>query len=201
MGKGEARAPMKKLPPRRSFKGREAWRAWLAAHHGTAQEIWLIIHKKHAGKAGLTYLDALEEALCFGWIDGILKRIDDEKHTIRFSPRRKNSIWSEQNKRRVAKLIQEGRMTEAGLARIEEAKTNGQWAKAAVREDVKIVPPELTAALAGNARARENFEKLAPSYRRQFIYWVGIAKHDETRRKRVAEVVRLLVRNERLGPR
>ncbi len=197
----DGRAEMKKSSPRHSFNGREDWRAWLVAHHATAQEIWLIVHKKHAGKAGLTYLDALEEALCFGWIDGILKRIDDEKHTIRFSPRRKNSIWSELNKKRVAKLIQEGRMTEAGLARIQEAKANGQWEKAAVREDVKIVPPELTAALAQNAQARENFEKLAPSYRRQFIYWVAIAKHDETRRKRVAEVLRLLVRNERLGPR
>jgi len=192
---------MKRSSQRQSFKGREDWRAWLAANYATAQEVWLIVQKKHTGKAGLTYVQALEEALCFGWIDGILKRIDDEKHTIRFSPRRKNSIWSELNKKRVAKLIQEGRMTEAGLARIQEAKANGQWVKAAVREDVKIVPPELTVALAQNARARENFEKLAPSYRRQFIYWVGIAKHDETRRKRVAEVVRLLVRNERLGPR
>ena len=192
---------MKRSSQRQSFKGREDWRAWLAANCATAQEVWLIVQKKHTGKAGLTYVQALEEALCFGWIDGILKRIDDEKHTIRFSPRRKNSIWSELNKKRVAKLIQEGRMTEAGLARIQEAKANGQWVKAAVREDVKIVPPELTVALAQNARARENFEKLAPSYRRQFIYWVGIAKHDETRRKRVAEVVRLLVRNERLGPR
>jgi uncharacterized protein YdeI (YjbR/CyaY-like superfamily) len=111
---------------RQCFPGREDWRAWLAAHHATAQEIWLVIHKKHAGKAGLTYVEALEEALCFGWIDGILKRIDDEKHTIRFSPRRKNSIWSEQNKKRIRKLIQEGRMTEAGLAKIKEAKANGQ---------------------------------------------------------------------------
>ncbi len=191
---------MKEPLKRQFFQGREDWRAWLAENYATAQEIWLVIHKKHTAKAGLTYVEALEEALCFGWIDGILKRIDDEKHTIRFSPRRKNSIWSEQNKKRVGRLIEEGRMTEAGQARIEEAQANGQWEKAAVREDVTVVPPELTAALAGNTQARENFEKLAPSYRRQFIYWVGIAKHDETRRKRVAECVRLLARNERLGP-
>jgi uncharacterized protein YdeI (YjbR/CyaY-like superfamily) len=191
---------MKEPLKRQFFQGREDWRAWLAENYATAQEIWLVIHKKHMAKAGLTYVEALEEALCFGWIDGILKRIDDEKHTIRFSPRRKNSIWSEQNKKRVGRLIEEGQMTEAGQARIEEAKANGQWEKAAVREDVTVVPPELTAALAGNTQARENFEKLAPSYRRQFIYWVGIAKHDETRRKRVAECVRLLARNERLGP-
>ena len=191
---------MKETSKRPCFKDRDDWRAWLTEYHATAQEMWLVFYKRHTGKGGLTYVEALEEALCFGWIDGILKRIDDEKHTIRFSPRRKNSIWSEQNKKRAGRLIQEGRMTEAGLAKVRAAKANGQWEKAAVREDVTLVPPELTAALAGNAQARENFEKLAPSYRRQFIYWVSIAKHDETRRKRVAEVVRLLARKERLGP-
>ena len=191
---------MKEACQRQCFKGRDDWRAWLTENHVTAQEMWLVFYKKHVGKPGLTYIEALEEALCFGWIDGILKRIDGEKHTIRFSPRRTNSIWSEQNKQRVGRLIQEGRMAEAGLAKVREAKANGQWAKAAVREDVTIVPPELTVALADNAKARVNFEKLAPSYRRQFIYWVSVAKHNETRRRRVAEVVRLLARNERLGP-
>ena len=191
---------MKETSKRRCFKGRDDWRAWLVENHATAQEMWLVFYKKHLGKPGLTYLEALEEALCFGWIDGILKRIDEEKHTIRFSPRRKNSIWSEQNKKRIGRLIKEGRMAEAGLAKVRDAKANGQWEKAAMREDVTVVPPELTAALAENAKARSNFEKLAPSYRRQFIYWVGIARHHETRRKRVAEVVRLLTRNERLGP-
>ncbi len=190
---------MKKASKRQCFNGRDDWRAWLAENHATAREMWLVIYKKHVDKPSLSYIEALEEALCFGWIDGILKRIDDEKHTIRFSPRRKNSIWSEQNKKRVARLIQEGRMTETGLAKVREAKANGQWEKAAVREDVTIIPPELTAALAQDAKARANFEKLAPSYRRQFIYWVSVAKHDETRRKRVAEVLRLLARNERLG--
>jgi uncharacterized protein YdeI (YjbR/CyaY-like superfamily) len=190
---------MKESSKRQCFQGREDWRAWLAAHHATAQEIWLVIHKKHAAEAGLTYIEALEEALCFGWIDGILKRIDDEKHTIRLSPRRKNSIWSEQNKKRVGKLIREGRMTEAGLAKIKDAKANGQWEKAAAREDVTVVPAELTAALAENPRARENFEKLAPSYRRQFIYWIGTAKRDETREKRVRTTIKLLVANRRLG--
>ncbi len=190
---------MKETSKRRYFQGREDWRAWLADNHATAQEIWLIIRKTHTAKAGLTYVEALEEALCFGWIDGILKRIDDEKHTVRFTPRRKNSIWSEQNKRRVGKLIQEGRMTSAGLAKIKEAKANGQWEQAAVREDVTVVPPELTAALAENAQARDNFEKLAPSYRRQFIYWIGTAKREETREKRIKTTIKLLVANRRLG--
>ena len=184
---------------RRSFASREAWRAWLAENYASAQELWLVFYKKHTGKPGLAYEEAVEEALCFGWIDGILKRIDDEKHMNRFCPRRKNSIWSERNKERVRRMIEAGRMTEAGLAKVREAKENGQWDKAAEREDTLIVPPELTAALAKDDRARLNFEKLAPSCRRQFIYWVGTAKREETRRKRVAEAVRMIRENRRLG--
>jgi len=190
---------MKETGKRRHFDSRDHWRAWLTDHHATASEMWLVFYKKHTGKSGLTYVEAVEEALCFGWIDGILKRLDDEKHTVRFTPRRKNSIWSELNKKRVARLIEAGRMTEEGLAKVREARANGQWDKAAVREDPTLVPPQLTTALAQNAQARENFEKLAPSYRKQFIYWVGMAKREETRRQRVAEAVRLLARNERLG--
>jgi uncharacterized protein YdeI (YjbR/CyaY-like superfamily) len=183
----------------RLFKGRGAWRAWLEANHATAESLWLVFHKKHTGKGGLTYDEAVEEALCFGWIDGILKRIDDEKHMNRFCPRRKNSIWSERNKERVRRMIEAGRMTEAGLAKIREAKENGQWDKAAEREDATVVPVELAEALAKDARARQNFERLAPSYRRQFISWVGTAKREETRRKRVAEAVRMIRANKRLG--
>ena len=174
-------------------------RAWLEANADTSPSIWLVTYKRSSGRPAPSYDDIVEEALCFGWIDGILKRLDDRKHTVRFSPRRKNSIWSEQNKKRVAKLIQAGRMTEAGLAKIEEAKANGQWAKAAIREDVTAVPPALTAALARNARARESFEKLAPSYRKQFIYWISTAKRDQTREKRIQTTVKLLAANRRLG--
>jgi len=190
---------MAKVRDQRHFEGRDEWRMWLAENHATAKEIWLVFHKKHTCKAGLTYVEALEEALCFGWIDGILKRIDDEKHVIRFSPRRKNSIWSQQNKKRVRRLIREGRMTEAGLARVKEAKANGQWDKATLREDTTLVSPELMEALVKNEQARLNFEKLAPCYRKQFIYWISSAKRDSTREKRVVETVHLLSQNKRLG--
>jgi uncharacterized protein YdeI (YjbR/CyaY-like superfamily) len=190
---------MKEVPRAKSLADRNAWRAWLAENHQTDKGLWLLIHKKHTSKSGLTYLEALEEALCFGWIDGILRRIDDEKHMVRFTPRRRNSIWSPHNKRRVNKLIKEGRMTPAGLARIKEARANGQWAKAAAREDITVVPAELTEALAANEQARLNFENLAPSYRRQFIYWVAIAKRAETRRKRTEETIGLLMHDKKLG--
>lgn len=184
---------------RRSFKSRDAWRAWLIENYATVESLWLVFHKKHTGEGGLTYDEAVEEALCFGWIDGILKRIDDEKHMTRFCPRRKNSVWSERNKERVRRMIEAGRMTEAGLAKIREAKENGQWDKAAEREDVSAVPAELVEGLAKDARAGQNFERLAPSYRRQFIQWVGSAKREETRRKRVAEAIAMLRENKRLG--
>jgi uncharacterized protein YdeI (YjbR/CyaY-like superfamily) len=183
----------------RSMRSRGQWRTWLVENHAAATEIWLVFYKKHTGRPGVAYVEAVEEALCFGWIDGIVKRIDDEKHTIRFSPRRKNSIWSELNKQRVGRLIEAGRMTEAGLAKVDEAKANGQWDKAAQREDPTLVPPELTAALARNAKARQSFAKLAPCYRKQFIYWVASAKRDETRCKRLAQAVRLLSCGKRLG--
>lgn len=190
---------MAKIGVRKHMKDREQWRAWLEANHATTAELWLVFYKKRIGKPGVTYDEAVEEALCFGWIDGIFKRIDDEKRANRFCPRRANSIWSQRNKERVARMIEAGRMTEVGMAKVREAQENGQWDKAAEREDVTIVPPELTAALAKDERARANFEKLAPSYRKQFIGWVGTAKREETRRKRVAEAVKMIRENKRLG--
>jgi len=146
----------------------------------------------------VTYDEAVEEALCFGWIDGILKRIDGDKHMVRFCPRRAKSIWSERNKERVRKMIEAGRMTEDGMAKVREAKENGQWENAAEREDVTVVPPELAAALAKDERARLNFEKLAPSCRRQFIALVATAKREETRRRRVALAVKMIRENRRM---
>jgi uncharacterized protein YdeI (YjbR/CyaY-like superfamily) len=181
------------------MRSRSQWRAWLEKNHAAEEELWLVFYKKHTGKAGLVYEDAVREALCFGWIDGILKRIDDEKHTIRFSPRRKKSIWSESNKKRVRELIKEGRMTEHGLAKIEEAKKNGQWDNAAIQMLAPDVPPELRKALARNKAARDFFDSLAPSYRKHLIYWVAMAKRDETRRRRVKEAVALLAENKKLG--
>ena len=190
---------MAKIGKQRCFNTRGLWRTWLQKHHALEAELWLIFYKKHTGKAGLVYEDAVQEALCFGWIDGIVKRIDDEKHTIRFSPRRKNSIWSPTNKKRVARLIASGRMTDAGLAKVEEAKRNGQWSKADLLVPEPDVPPELTKALARSKKAQRNFVNLAPSYRKQYIWWIDTAKRQETRRKRIAEALRLLKENKRLG--
>jgi uncharacterized protein YdeI (YjbR/CyaY-like superfamily) len=183
----------------RCMSSRRQWRTWLQKHHASENELWLIFYKKHTGKVSLVYEDAVQEALCFGWIDGILKRIDGEKHTIRFSPRRKNSVWSPTNKKRVAKLVASGQMTDAGRAKIEEAKRNGRWDKADLQKPDPDVPEELTKALARCKKAQQNFANLAPSYRKQYIWWIGSAKRAETRRKRVKEAVVRLKENKRFG--
>lgn len=183
----------------RRFRDRDHWRAWLAEHHATEVEIWVVHYKKRTGKPGLAYEDAVQEALCFGWIDGLLKRIDDEKHVIRYCPRRKNSVWSETNKARVKRLIAQGRMTDAGLAKVVEAQESGRWQQAALSQRTFAVPCELSEALAANDDARRYFEALAPSYRKQTIGWIASAKQEKTRRKRVAEVIGLFARGKRLG--
>ncbi len=158
-----------------------------------------MLYKQHTRKPTVAYDDAVEEALCFGWIDGIVKTIDDEKYAIRFSPRQRGSIWSELNKRRVKKMIAQGQMTEIGLAKVEEAKRNGEWDKAARREDIADIPREFNHALEANKRARENFEQLAPSHKRQYIYWIADAKRAETRQRRIDAAIKMLKENKKLG--
>ncbi len=181
------------------FITRDAWRAWLEANHANATGVWLVHYKKHTGKPGLSLEEAVEEALCFGWIDGVLKPIDEEKFALRYSPRKKGSIWSQINKRRVAKLIKQGKMTEAGLARVREAKASGEWRAAAMREDTTNIPDDLKCALNASQQTRRNFERLAPSHKRQFIYWVTSAKTDRTRQRRIQATVKLVAANKRLG--
>jgi uncharacterized protein YdeI (YjbR/CyaY-like superfamily) len=172
--------------------GREAWRAWLHENHAVEKEAWLLIRKKHSSGAGVGYEEALEEALCFGWIDGLMHPVDDDTFALRFSPRKARSIWSEGNKRRVERLIEQGRMAEAGMTAVRQAQENGEWEDATRREDTSTLPPDLEAALKEDEVARAAFEKLAPSHKRQYIYWITSAKTEATREKRIRETVRLV---------
>lgn len=171
------------------------WRDWLERNQNKEDEIWLIHYKKHSGKCGFTYDEAVEEALCFGWIDGIMKRIDGEKHTIRYTPRRKRSIWSELNKKRVKKLIDQGRMTDSGLIKIKEAKKNGMWAKSITRDEVKNIPEDLLYAFQKDKKAFQNFNKLSPSQKKQFVFWLKDAKREETRKRRIEKTVKMMKEN------
>ena len=147
-------------------------------------------NKKRTGRSGIHYEEAVEEALWFGWIDGLLRGIDGEKYARRYSPRRKHSTWSESNKTRVAELIEQGRMTEAGLAKIRQAKESGQW-EAAERREALEIPPDLQRALAVNKNAEQCFQELAPWRRKQLIGWAMSAKMKATRDRRISETVRL----------
>jgi uncharacterized protein YdeI (YjbR/CyaY-like superfamily) len=186
-------------PQQLVFPNRDEWRAWLKAHHATEKEAWLIHYKKHTGKQGLSLEDAVEEALCFGWIDGLLKPIDAEKYALRYSPRKKGSVWSETNKRRVKQLIKQGRVTEAGLAKVREAKANGQWHAAKLREDTTNIPDDLMQALQADPQVQRIFDRLAPSHKRQYLYWITSAKTDKTRQRRIQETARLVAENKRPG--
>ena len=161
--------------------------------------MWLVYHKKNSGGRSLDYEESVEEALCFGWIDSLIKRIDDDTYCRKFSPRKADSAWSSSNKQRVEKIMKEGRMMEVGQAKIDAAKKSGRWAVDPKPTMPKGVPPELAEALGLNRNARELFAKLAPTYRRQFIGWIATAKRAETKSERVRQSLALLARGEKLG--
>jgi uncharacterized protein YdeI (YjbR/CyaY-like superfamily) len=175
-------------------KDRKSWHAWLAKNHAKQKELWLVFYKKHTGKPTISYEDAVQEALCFGWIDSTVRKIDEERYMQLFTPRKTGSNWSDLNKRRVKKLIDQGLMTEAGLRRIEEAKKDGSWKNLDAVEKLKV-PPDLLKALSANGKAKKNFEGLSPSRKKQFLYWIASAKTEVTRKKRIAETVRLVAEN------
>lgn len=179
--------------------GQEEWRGWLVENHNASDGVWLVFYKKHTGKKCISYEDAVDEALCFGWIDSIVKRVDDERYLRKFTPRKSGSVWSEANKRRVERLILEGRMTKVGLSRVKEAKESGEWFKRRVRAKELKVPPSMEKALKANKKALENFKSLAPSHRRQFVGWVVNAKREKTRKRRLTEAIGILERGEKLG--
>ena len=160
-----------------------------------------MFYKRHTGKPTLTYNDAVEEALCFGWIDGIKRSIDDERYMHRFSPRKPDSKWSVLNKKRAARMLKAGQMAPAGEKAIELAKKNGKWNEPASVRTNFAMPPELHARLKRNKKAATFFASLAPSYQRQYIAWIATAKRPETKKRRLDEAVKLLNHGERLGMR
>jgi uncharacterized protein YdeI (YjbR/CyaY-like superfamily) len=179
---------------------RETWRAWLDANHAGATEVWLAYAKKHTGKARVVYQDAVDEALCFGWIDSIVRRVDDAYYSQRFTPRRPGSEWSQTNRARFRALVKEGRMTAAGLARKPPRQTAAERAAVkAKRSAPLVVPGYITGALRKNRRAREYFERMAPGQRRLYVGWINSAKKDETKRRRLTEAVARLAKNLPLG--
>ena len=175
------------------FKSRALWRRWLQKNYAThPQGVWLLFYKKATAVPSISLMEATEEALCFGWIDGQLRRIDDEKHKIKYVPRRKNSIWSLNNRMRAERLIKEGKMMPPGMVKIEEAKKNGNWDNAYSTGMPQPLPDELKKALAANHQAKKLLESLPPSRKFQYIYWINDSKTGATQKRRIAKVIELL---------
>jgi uncharacterized protein YdeI (YjbR/CyaY-like superfamily) len=179
---------------------RDDWREWLSKNHGGQKEVWLIYYKKHTGEPSIPYEDSVEEALCYGWIDSILKRIDDEKFARKFTPRNEKSNWSELNKKRAGKMIKKGRMTQIGLAKFKHAgKQKDEKAKNKPASKRLETPPDLKKALSANKKALQNFTNFAPGYRRLYVAWITDAKRTETREKRIKQTVKWSAENKKPG--
>lgn len=175
---------------------RAAWRHWLAAHHASSPGIWLVFDKKASRADRLAYGDAVEEALCHGWIDSLVRRIDDARYQQLFTPRKPTSTWSRVNKDRVARLIEQGLMAAAGLAAIERAKANGTWTTLDAVESL-VMPDDLAAALRRTRGAAAGFASFSRSNRKVYLYWINQAVRPETRAQRVAEVARRSAANQK----
>jgi uncharacterized protein YdeI (YjbR/CyaY-like superfamily) len=171
------------------FENRDQWRWWLEKNHATETEAWLILYKVKYQDQGLTLDEAVEEALCFGWIDGKLKSLDDVRYTLRFSPRTSKSIWSMSNIRRVEKLTAEGKMRQAGERKVAEAKENGEWGAAIRRERVDIIPEDLEIALQKIEGGLSAYRTLPDSRKKQYIYWLQSAKRVETVQRRIQKII------------
>jgi uncharacterized protein YdeI (YjbR/CyaY-like superfamily) len=176
------------------------WREWLAKHHDSVREIWLLFPKKSANKPCVSYSDALDEALCHGWIDSLIKRIDTDWYARKFTPRTNNQKWSELNKQRVAKLTKQQRMLPVGIEKFQTEQISARGEVAQKKPELpSTVPPFIRRALKKNAKALDNFNKLAPSHRRRYLGWIMFAKREETRQKRLNEAIALLAANQKLG--
>lgn len=173
---------------------RQEWRKWLEENHSEEHAVWLIYHKKSSQLTTITWSEAVDEALCFGWIDSIAKPLDAERYMQFFSKRKPRGGWSKINKEKIQKLTEEGRMCQAGLDAIAAAKQNGSWTLLDEIEEL-IVPGDLAHALAQNETALSFFQKLSKSDKRHLLYWVSSAKRDDTRRKRIDEIVEFTGRN------
>ncbi|MDX2222203.1 MAG: YdeI/OmpD-associated family protein [Rhodospirillaceae bacterium] len=172
----------------------EQWRAWLQAHHRQRQSVWAVTYKKGSNGPYVSAAEIAEQALCFGWIDSLPRKLDSQRTMLLISPRRTGSAWSKLNKDRVARMIAAGQMTPAGLAKIEAAQRDGSWSKLD-GVDALAMPDDLALALAALPKARDNFQAFPPSARRGILEWIVQARRPATRARRVAETARLAARN------
>jgi uncharacterized protein YdeI (YjbR/CyaY-like superfamily) len=173
------------------------WRAWLSRHHAVESEVWLIFHKQHTGIASIDYMGALDEALCFGWVDSLIKRLDDRRYARKFTPRRPDSRWSDINRKRYAELKAEGRMRAPGLERPPTARGYDPPPQRLALP--ARLPAYIQAALKKNPAAERHFKALSPAHRRRYFAWIESARRQDTKERRLKEAISLLERGEELG--
>jgi uncharacterized protein YdeI (YjbR/CyaY-like superfamily) len=176
------------------FESRAAWRGWLDTNHSSSTGAWVVVHKKDSASPRLLLEDAVEEAICFGWIDSRLHPLDDDRFKLWFSPRKPTSIWSQNNRNRVAALKSKGLMAPAGLAAVEIAQDNGAWTSLVPIDNLEI-PPDLEEALDDKPAAREHFDAFTDSTKKMILHWIDTAKRQDTRNKRIRETVEQAARN------
>jgi uncharacterized protein YdeI (YjbR/CyaY-like superfamily) len=172
---------------------REQWRQWLTKHHASSPGIWLTRHKQHTGVTSMPYEDLVREALCFGWVDSLVRRLDDDRYAIKVTPRKPASKWSDINRRRWNELKAAGLLASPGLA---AAPTGNRYAP---RPSIPVLPAYIVKAFKTNLRAWQHFQALAPTYRRDFVVWIHTAKRPETRDRRIREAIELLSAGKKLG--
>jgi uncharacterized protein YdeI (YjbR/CyaY-like superfamily) len=176
-----------------TVRNRQEWRTWLAKHHRSSPGVWLVRHKAHTGTDSIAYEDLVREALCFGWIDSLVKRLDDDRYAVKVTPRKPTSKWSDINRTRWAELKEAGVLMPAGLA---AAPTDNSYAPKPVIPDL---PAYIARAFRANPKAWTFFRELSPGYRRRFVGWIHTAKQPETRERRIRESIRLLAAGKKLG--
>jgi len=181
------------------FMDRAGWRRWLEENHSAEDGVWVIIQKKGSNREGLRYEETVDEAVCYGWIDGGMRNLDGERFRLWFSPRRKGSVWSLLNRERAVRLMEAGLMAEAGLRAVEDAKESGMWDAAYTSRVEPEVPEDLMEALMEDGEALRNFEGFSNSAKLMYVHWVESAKREGTRARRITEVVRRAARNIKPG--
>ncbi len=182
------------------FETKEDWEVWLENHFDKENELWLVYYKKHTGKPTVSYEDSVRTALCYGWIDGLLKKLNEDSYVRRFTPRKGKSVWSESNKQRIAELIKAGKMKPAGLKLVEAAKLSGNWDKIITPPEIDLsIPEDFEKALKNHPQAVTYFDALTKSHKKEFLMWIKTAKRQETRERRISESINMLLEKKKLG--
>ncbi|MCZ8196738.1 MAG: YdeI/OmpD-associated family protein [Flavobacterium sp.] len=181
------------------FKNAQEWREWLHNNHHSSKGIYLLFYRVKSEFESMRWEEAVQVAICYGWIDSTVKKIDDERRKQMFTPRKDKSVWSKLNKTYIEKLLAENLLHESGLRKIEIAKKNGSWESLDAVENLEL-PKDLEFAFQNNKTAFDNYQNFSPSYRKSYLYWLNQAKREETRNSRITEIIRLCEKNIKSRP-